>query len=1059
MMRWIVATSLKFRLLVLAAAAGLLLFGVISVRSMPVGGLPEFTPPTVEIQTEALGLSAVEVEQLITVPMEQDLLNGLPWLQAIRSESVPGLASIQLIFEPGTDLLNARQVVQERLPQAGALPNVSKPPLMLQPTSSTSRVMMVRLSSARLTPIEMSVLARWTIRPRLMGVPGVASVAIWGQRERQLQVQVDPRRLRALGITLPQVVETTGNALWVSPLSFLEASTPGTGGFFDTANQRLAIQHLSPITTAADLARVTVEEHKGRALRLGDVARVVEDHQPLIGDTVFPGNPSGGLLLVVEKLPGANAVQVTNGVETALSALKPGLSGMQIDTNVYRPATYLETTSRNLGIALLVALGLIVVVLGVFLFEWRGTLIAAASIVLSLMVALLVLRLTGRPLNMMLLAGLVMALGVVVDDAVIDAEKAGRDLRRPAADGGRRPAFGAILDAALEMRGPVVYATLIILVALIPLFLLKGESGAFLPPIAISYGLAILASMLVALTLTPALTLLLAARGARLARPEPPLARWLERLYERSFGWIAGRRWLAFAAAAVVVVAGLSMLPLLSRSLVPTFRDSDLLINVDAQAGTSLPETGRVTARLVSELRTLPGIASVGAHVGRAVSSDEVADVNSAQVWVTVDAKADYGSTIAAVQRVASGYPGLNTDVQSYPNSAIADVLSGGEEPVVVRVFGEDLGVLDKVAGQVKQTISGVTGVSEPTVDSQVMQPTLEIQVDLNAARRHGIKPGDVRRAAATLLSGTLVGNLFEQQKVFDVVVWGTPDTRRSVSSVGDLLIDTPGGGYVKLRDVARVSVRPDPDVIRHQAVSRYVDVHADVRGRSVSAVTADVKSKLATMSFPLEYHAEVLGGFAERQAAQWQAMTVAVAAAIVIFLLLQAALGGWRLAAVLFVALPLSLAGGLLAALAAGGVVSLGSVAGFFAVFGLAARWSLTMIARWRRLVDDGEEFGLALILRGARERIVPIVITALATAIALVPVAVVGAVPGYEIVHPMAVVILGGVVTAALFCIFVLPFIYLRLGAGLKADPGVALLASAAHGEDPAETSAPRQ
>ena len=355
MTRRVVAASLKFRLLVLVAAVGMLVVGVTTLGHAPVDTYPEFTPPSVDIQTEALGLSAAEIEQLITVPLEADLLNGVAWLQTIHSESIPGLSSIHLIFEPGTNLLKARQMVQERLNQPAAIPSVSKPPVMLPPTSSTSRVLMIGLSSDQLSLIDMGVLARWTIKPRLLGVPGVANVAIWGQRERQLQVQVDPQHLKDESVSLNQVVSTAGNSLWVSSLSFLEASSPGTGGFFDAPNQRLAVRHVSPINTAAELANVPVEptDEKpapkgpdGAPPRLGDVANVVEDHQPLIGDAIVNGKP--GLMLVVEKLPTGNTLAVTQGVEEALDALRPGLPGLNIDTSVFRPARFIHHAIHEL---------------------------------------------------------------------------------------------------------------------------------------------------------------------------------------------------------------------------------------------------------------------------------------------------------------------------------------------------------------------------------------------------------------------------------------------------------------------------------------------------------------------------------------------------------------------------------------------------------------------------------------------------------------------------------------------------------------------------------------
>ncbi|HLO13577.1 MAG TPA: efflux RND transporter permease subunit, partial [Anaerolineales bacterium] len=457
MIRSIIRSSLKFQFVVLAIAAILLVAGVMQLRQMPVDVLPEFSPPYVEIQTEALGLSAPEVEQLVTLGLEQDLLNGVPWLDSIRSESAPGLSDIILVFEPGTDLLRARQLVAERLAQAFALPHVSKPPNMIQPLSSSSRFMIVGLSSKDLSLIQMSVLARWTIGPRLMGVPGVANVAVWGERARQLQVQVDPKRLQANKVSMLQVLETTGNALWVSSLSFIEASTPGTGGFIDTNNQRLGIMHILPIVSSEGLAQVPIEGTTG--LRLSDVANVVEDHQPLIGDALT--NDSSTLLLVIEKFPGANTLKVTRGVEDALAELSPGLSDMKMDTSIYRPADFIEMAMKNLGLAGLIWLVFVVLVLAAFFFEWRTALISLVAIPVSFVAAGLVLYWTGATINMIILTGFLIAIGVVVEDAIIDVENIMQRLRQAREEGSVRSTMSIILEASFEMRNPVIYATLI----------------------------------------------------------------------------------------------------------------------------------------------------------------------------------------------------------------------------------------------------------------------------------------------------------------------------------------------------------------------------------------------------------------------------------------------------------------------------------------------------------------------------------------------------------------------------------------------------------------------
>jgi Cu/Ag efflux pump CusA len=909
---------------------------------------------------------------------------------------------------------------------------------MMQPLSSTSRVMMIGLSSRELTPIEVSVLARWTIRPRLMGVPGVANVSIWGQRERQLQVQADPAQLRQAGVTLNQLVETTGNALWVSPLTFLEASTPGTGGFIDTPNQRLGIRHVLPIITPDDLAEVTVDGARpqagGRALRIGDVAKVVEDHQPLIGDAVH--GDGQGLLLVVEKFPGANTLEVTQGVEDALAALGPGLAGVDIDSSLYRPATFLETAVDNLTTALLLGALLLLLVLGLFLFNWRTALISVLAVVLSLTAALSVLYLRGVTLNAIVLAGLVMALGVVIDDAVVDVENIARRLRQPRPEGDDRSAAKVIFDAAVEVRSPVAYATVAMAVLMVPVFFMEGLTGSFFPPLVVSYLLAIAASTLVALLVTPALCLLLLS-GASATRRQPPLAGLLQRGYQRALAPVVRtprRALLAGGAGLVVLLLGLAMVPLLDQDLAPSFKDTDLLIRLDAAPGTSHPEMTRVTAQASRELKAIQGVRDVGAHVGRAVMSDQSASVNSSELWVSVDPSADYDRTVADIEQVVGGYPGLDAEVLTYPKSRIDAVLRG-DNGLVVRVYGQDLAVLRSKAEEVRRLVAGVAGTTDEQVERLVEEPTLEIEVDLDRAKEIGIKPGDVRRAAATMLSGIQVGNLFEEQKVFDVVVWGAPQVRSSLTSIRQLMVDVPGGGQVQLDQVADVRVKPALSVIRHDNVSRSIDVTAGVSGRSLAAVAGDVEAALQDLSFPLEYHAEVLADQVDRQAAQRRTAVIALVAAIVIYLLLQAAFGSWRLATTTFLSLPLALVGGVLAALLTGGVLSLGALVGFVLLLGIATRNGVMLVRHYQHLEqDEGEAFGPGLVIRGARERLTPIALTALATAFALLPLLIGGNVPGQEILQPMAVVVLGGLVTTTMLNLFVAPALYLRFGASAE-------------------------
>jgi Cu/Ag efflux pump CusA len=1035
MLQWIVGSSLKFRLLVVPVAAALILLGSLQLGRAPVDVLPEFSPPQVQIQTEALGLSANEVEQMITVPMEQDLLNGVAWLKTIHSESIPGLSSIDLVFEPGTNLQRARQLVAERMTQAAVgIPHVSKPPVMLQPTSSTSRVMMIGLTSRDLSLIQMSVLARWKIRPRLMGVPGVANVAIWGERDQQLQVQVDPERLRRRGVSLNQVLTTTGNALWVSPLSFVEASTPGTGGFVDSPNQRLGIQHNLPISTPEELAQVTVEDTRGR-LRLGDVARVVSDHQPLIGDALVGDGPS--LLLVVSKLPGANTLDVTRGVDEALAQLRPGLAGIRTDSTIFRPASFIESAIHDLGLALLVGLALAIALLGFVLLDWRSALIGLVSMAVSLVVAALVLQARGATFNVMVLAGLVVALGVLIDDVVVDGDNLLRRLRERRLEGERPPVADVVRDASLEMRRPMVWATLILLVAGVPAALVQGLTGAFLRPLALSYLLAVLASLLVALTVAPAMSLLLFG-GRPPARRPSPLAGRLQAGYTQTLSRLLDRSRGAYPVVGMIALAGLLATPQLGGGpLVPPLQDRGLLIQWEGAPGTSRPEMDRITARATRELRSLPGVRTVAAHVGRAVTSDQVVEVNAGELWVNIAPSANYRATVAAVEGVVDGYPGLRHRIVTYPQERIDQARAGGGDDLTVRVYGQDLGALRAKAEEVRRLLAHTDGVVAPHLDVPPAEPTVQIEVDLAAAQRHGIKPGDVRRAAATLLSGLEAGSLFEEQKIFEVIVRGTPQTGHSLSSIRDLLIDTPSGGHVRLGQVARVQVRSDPNIIEHDDVSRRIDVGAGVRGRPVSAVSGDVRHGLAGIRFPLESHAELVDGNPTRSDPLGRTTGVGIASAVLVFLLLQAAFASWRLAGLLFPALLLALVGGVLAAAVTGGISSLALLAGLFTVLAITLRNGFVLLRRYQQLEhDEGEPFGPGLVLRASRERVVPILLTAAATVLALLPFLVFGDRPGLETVHPLAVVVAGGLVTSTLVSLFVLPLAYLRFGSATRRE-----------------------
>jgi len=1039
MMRWIVGSSLKLRLVMAAVAAALMIFGFAELRHMPVDALPEFSRPYVEIQAEALGLSAQEVEALLTTPMEADLLNGVSWVEEIRSESLPGLSSIVLVFEKGVDIMKARQMVQERLIAIHALPNVSTPPMMLNPLSSTSRVMAIGLTSSKMSLIDMSVLARWTMKPRLMGLPGVANVSIWGQRERQLQVQVDPARLHKEGVTLLDVIKTAGNALWASPLSFLEASTPGTGGWIDTPNQRLGIQHFLPISKPEELAQVVVDGAPSK--RLGDVATVVEDHQPLIGDAIVNDGPA--LTLVIEKFPWANTVEVTRQVEEALDALRPGLSGIEIDPTLFRPATFLDLAIKNLTSALIIGGVLMIVALFAFLFgTWRTALISTVAVLTSVIAAGAVLYVRGVEVNMIIIAGLMIALAAMIDDAIVDVENVVRRLRQAREEGNGISASNIIFNAVLEMRSPLLYATVIMALAVIPVMFLEGVSGAFWQPLATSYMLALAASFVVALTITPALSLMLLHKTSLMTGDSPAMG-MLRSLYNGLFGWAARAPRPAFTAVCALFVIGLVSIPFLRQeSLLPDFKETDLLVRWEGSTSASHQAMSRITALASRELRAIPGVRNVSGQVGRAITSDKRTNINSGELWVSLDPSADYDATVAAVKQAVSGYAGLSPEVLTYTEAKIREELSGTSESFVVRVYGEEMDVIRKKAEEVQSVIAKISGVTDAKVQYPDEMPTLEIEVNLENIKKYGLKPGDVRRTATTLVGGLLVGSLYEEQKVFEVMVFGTPEIRHSVSSIQELLIATPSGATVPLKEVASVRIVPSVTVINRDAVARRMDVAANVAGRDLAAVAAEVERGIKQIDFPLEYRAELLGEYAERLAAQQRVTAFAIAAAIGILLIMQVFFKSWRMAAAMFVALPTVLVGGALAAImTGGGLLSFGSIVGFIAILGIAVRNVMTLIGRYRHLEHEGETstgvaFGVEMVQRATREQAVPILMTAVTTALAFLPLAFFGNVAGLEIMQPLAVVVLGGLITATLFSLVGVPALYLLFGAKREAE-----------------------
>jgi Cu/Ag efflux pump CusA len=1028
MLESVLAGALRFRGLLVAAALGVIVLGALSLRSMPSDVVPELASgPVLEVQTEALGLSSQEVEQYVTVPLENNLLDGVMDVWDVRSQSIPGLSTVNLYFEPGTSTLHARQLVEERLTNAFSLPNVSKPPQLIQPMSSTARVMLIGLRTNTLSPIELSYLARWIVKPRIAGVAGVANVAIFGQQDRQIQVQVDPRRLAARHIQLSQIIDTAGNAQLVSPLTYLEGSAPGTGGFLDGPNQRLEVRPVLPLGAPHDLASVPVTDVKGR-LPLGNVTRVVQGHQPLIGNALVGGQ--SGLVLEVQKLPSASVLGVTKGIDRALADLRPALGGVQINTSFFRPATYVSDALHNLKLALLISAGLMLLALIALLLDARTVLVAAVSVVVSMMSAALLLQALGYTLNALVTLGLFMAAILVVDDAVGTTQQIAARMGSYQGDSAPVTTRAVVVGTCLQLRGTLGYATFIALAAAAPVFFAHGLSATFVHPMLLAFALSLIASSVVAMTLTPALGMLAFERGGwrrRSVRPAEYLARGYQWLILRALK--VPRALLA--CVCLLGLAGLVAIPFLQLPARPSFKDRNLVVSWSGPAGSSLGEMDRVTARVVDQLKALPGVADVGATLGRAVSADQIVDTNSGEIFVALRPRANYSQAVAQVRQITEGTPGIHASVGTYEDAVTDGVLAPAHHDVTVRIYGEDYNQLRNLSWQVRVAMSHAKGVGFPQVKFPVTEPNIEVAVNDAAALRAGVLPGDARREASTLVSGLTVGNFFQEQAVFDVVVVGQPSVRDSVQSVSNLLIDTSGGRTVRLGQIARVSVRSDPIDIQHEALSRYVDVTAPVTNGSAGAAAQAVQRTLSQVRFPLQYHPEILGGTPDDPTSHLVFLSYVAAALVGILLLMQAALRSWRLAAMLFLGLPVALAGALIVALAAGETSSLGTYGALLAVLVFAVRQGLLEIDHIRRMQRrDGGPLTTDHVRAAAGERLGPALGSTAVCAVGLLPFIVMGNVAGNELIHTAAAVMLGGLVSSIILNLLLVPAMCLRLG-----------------------------
>jgi CzcA family heavy metal efflux pump len=1021
MLTRVVGWALRRRGVVLALAFALLCFGVYSLTQAQYDILPDFAPAQVAIRTEAPGLSAEQVEKLVTQPIE-NAVNGSPGIAAVRSQSIQGFSSIAVVFQYTTNVYRIREILAERLVGiANVLPKGVHTPILSPPTSSAGTVMAIALTSQERSPMALRTVADWTVRQRLLAVPGVANIAVFGGEVREIQIQYDPEKLVRHQLTVDDLLAAARRATGVFG-----------AGFIDTPNQRLVLQSQGQSTEGSEIAETVLARESGTNLTLGDVARVVAAPAPAIGGANINGRPA--VLLVISSQPGTNTLAVTARLEQALAELRPTLTAEKISlhTNLFRPASFVLTALRNIRSSLLMSAVLVVVVLFLFMFNLRTAVISCTAIPLSLVAAALVLSKLGFSLNTMTLGGLAIAIGEVVDDAVIDVENIYRRLRENRSSSAPRPALKVALEASIEVRSAVVYATFAVVLVFLPVLAISGLAGRIFAPLGIAYILAVLASLGVALTVTPAMSLLLLGRR-ELRAADPPVVARAKRIYRPILESIEKRPRTVRVGVGVLILAALVMLPFLRSSFIPELRGGYYIIHFREAPGASLRETLRIGGQITKELLKLPYVQVVTQRAGRGERSEEARGVNASELEVKVDPSYAHPSRIGPQLRaVAERFPGLAVSTETFLTERFHEILSGFTEQVAVEAVGNNLDSLDQVARQIAATLETIHGATSVQVQAPPTMPQIFLAVRREAAARWGLDPVDVLRAVSTAYQGETVGKIYQGNRVFDLTVWLDPGARASPAGVAALPLRTPDGNYVPLGQIANVYAGSGRYMILHQGGNRVQPVTCDVVGRSVSSFVAEARRRIARIPLPPGTYVE-FAGTAEAQAqARRELLLHSILAGFGIVILLWVVMENYRNLLLVLLNLPFALVGGVFTVwLFSGQTLSLGSLVGFVTLFGITLRNSIMLISHYEHLVrNEGARWGPETAWRGATERLAPILMTALVTGLGLLPLALASGTAGREIEGPMAIVILGGLFTSTALNLLVLPTLALRYG-----------------------------
>jgi len=1022
----LIAWSLRYRVIVIALAIAFLCWGGFVLRDVPLDVLPDLSAPTVTILVEGRGMVPTEMESLVTFPIEA-AINGASGVRRVRSATAVGLAVIWVEFEWGQDIQRARQIVTEKLTLVSAsLPPEAQQPYLAPVSSIMGEIMFVALESDRHSPLDLRTVADRVVRRRLLAVPGVSQVIATGGGQKQYQVLVDPVELREYDVTLGKVED-----------ALRRSNKNSSAGFRVTGGQEYLIQGVGRVSTEEEIGNIVVEARGARPILVNNVAHVQIGEALKRGTGSHKGSPA--VILGIQKQPGANTLELTRQLDVTLDDIQRMLPpGMVIDKHVFRQADFIQRALDNLLGALRDGSLLVVLVVLIFLANLRASLITLIALPISLVAAVLGIRFLGFTLNSMSLGGLAIAVGELVDDAIIDVENVVRRLRENSAlpEAEKLSATEVVYRASREIRGSVVFATLIVILVFLPLFALDSVEGRLLWPIGFAYILALVASLVVALTVTPALCSLVLPKAKSILRGhEPWLVGVLKRMYGPALSFSLDNPWVVMGTSAVLLIAAGVGVSRMGRSFLPEFNEGSLTVGAVTIPGTSLAESDQLGTALEKILLTVPEVRSTGRRTGRAELDEHVQSVESAEIDVDLQmAKRPKDKVLSEIREKVSVLPGTNVNVGQPISHRIDHMLSGTLANVAVKIFGDDLRQLRLLARQVQGEMTSVPGVVDLSLEQQTDIPTLRIRPDAALAARYGLAAGEVAERIETVLLGSEVGRILEGQVSFPLVAkYGDPrrpgDGEDTLGGIRDILLDTPDGPRVRLASVATIQEDRSPNFIMREGVQRRIVVQCNVTGRDLQSTVREIQQRVAqAVKLPQGYRIEYGGQFESAERASQRLALLGIGVVVGIFLISGIAFGSYKDALIIMLNLPLALVGGVAGVFLAGGVLSLASIVGFITLFGIATRNGIMLISHVRHLRDQGESNLRQAVMEGASERLAPILMTALAAGLALVPIALGMGKPGSEIQAPMAIVIFCGLLTSTALNMVVVPAAYYR-------------------------------